>query len=245
MGVGYSASPLRRIGYLDTSAPGRPAVPGESAIADLLSGMSGARVIVSDGPMRFRSPSKADILAWRDRIAARYRDQLGEDLTWDEDSGFEQSEDAATSADMLLRYVAAMFDQRGPVAAHALAGMAKPSQAELDLVFAEAARRGFAGRFPQLLLGTRYWLPFQRNLIIEEPNWLGDVERYGSARRLADELKEVRAFVADAVPNVTAWTAMRPTPQNDVLAAAWQASDTIARLCNSAVTQHLPLWTTG
>jgi hypothetical protein len=245
MGVGYQASPLHRISYQDRSATTpRPAVRGEDPVMDALIEHSGA-IIVHEGPMRFRSPAKADILAWRERIARTYRDQLGEDLSWDEDSGFELSEDAATSADMLLRFVAAVLDQQGPAAARALAGRAKPPHSELDLVFAETDRRGFTGQYPQLLLGARYWFPFQRDMIIEEPSWEGAVERYGSLFRLADEVREVRAFIAGTDPSATAWTAQQETPQDDVLAAAWQASDTVWHLSAAAMAQRVPLWTTG
>ena len=196
--------------------------------------------------MQFRSTPKTDILAWRDRIATKYRSQLGEDFSWNEDSVFEQSEDAATSADMLLRYVAAVLDQRGQSAVRRLVNTGKPAVKEIDRVFAEAMRRGFGGHFPQLLLGARYWFPFQRHLIIEEPDWLGNLERYGSTFRLMDELQAVRTSISDADTGATAWTANRPTtPENDVLAAAWQASDTVSRLCTHAISQRLPLWTTG
>lgn len=246
MGVGWSASPLHRIAYLDTSSmPGRPAVHGDDPLTDLLIA-NGGMVTVHDGPMRSRSPPNADILAWRDRIALKYRSQLGEDLSWNEDSTFERSEDAATSADMLLRYVAALVDQRGPDAARGLANTGKPATAELDSVFAEATRRGFGGRFPQLLLGAQYWLPFQRHMIIEEPSWMGNVERYGSTFRVMNELEVLRTSIIDADPSVAVRTASRPmTPEGDVLAAAWQASDTMARLCSAAIAQNLPLWTTG
>ena len=246
MGVGYSASPLHRMSYVDrTSMSGRPAVRGDSPLTDLLI-EKGARGTVYDGLMRFRSPPKADILAWRDRIAFKYRSQLGEDLSWNEDSAFQQSEDAATSADMLLRYVAAVVDQSGSNAVRSLSDSGKPAGEELDKVFAEATRRGFGGRFPQLLLGAHFWFPFQRHMIIEEPDWLGNLERYGSTFRVMDELQAIRAAIADADPSATAWTANRPTtPENNVLAAAWQASDTMARLCTAAIAQRVPLWTTG
>ena len=245
MGVGYAASPLHRISSLDTtSEPGRPAVRGEDPFWDMILDRGG-KVVVHEGPMRFRSPPKADILVWRERLARKYRDQLGEDLSWNEDSEFEQSEDAATGADMLLRYVAAVLDQLGEAAVRDLAGTARPSTATVAPVFAEADRRGFGGRFPQLLLGARYWLPFQRHLIIEEPNWQGDMERYGSLLRLVDEVREVRSAIAAADPAATAWTADRATPQDDTLAAAWQASDTVSRLCAVAIARRLPVWTTG
>ena len=245
MGVGYSASPLHCISYFDTSARTRPAVPGENPLWDAFARGTGTYPKIYEGPPRYLSPSKADILTWRDRIASKYHDQLGEDLTWGEDSGFEQSQDNGTTSDMLLRYVAAVFDQRGPGAASILVGLTKPSYPELDRAFAEAERRGFGGQFPQLLLGARYWLPFERGLMIEEPNWLGDVERYGSAPRLMDELMAVRAFISSADPGATVATAKGQTILDNTLAAAWQASDTVARLCAAAVAQHLPLWTTG
>ena len=250
MGVGYSASPLHRISYLDTSSmPGRPAVRGDSPLMDLLIRKSGGRsgnVTVFDGPMRLRSPPKADILAWRDRVASKYRSQIGEDFSWDEDSAFEQSEDAATSADVLLRYVAAVLDQRGQSAVRGLVNTRKPAARELDRVFAEAARRGFGGQFPQLLLGAHYWFPFQRHLIIEEPDWMGNVERYGSTFRLMDELLAVQTSMSNADTGATTWTANQfTTPESDVLAAAWQANNTVSRLCTNAISLDLPLWTTG
>ncbi|WP_218279127.1 hypothetical protein, partial [Pseudomonas sp. FW300-N1A5] len=51
---------------------------------------------------------------------------------------------------------------------------------EVEAAFANAERRGFGERFPQLLLGASFWLPFSRNLMIEEPDWDGAVQRYGS-----------------------------------------------------------------
>jgi hypothetical protein len=193
----------------------------------------------------FRSPTILDIVRWRNALNDKYRVQLGEDLTWDEGSGFEKSEDAATSADMLLRYAAAILDQQGRTALRALAGAPQPPYPVLNAVFAEAARRGFGGRFPQLLLGAKYWLPYKRHLIMEEPNWRGNVERYGSLFQLSDEIKEVRDSIADADRSAAVWTADKHTPKHDVIAAAWQASDTVSRLCAAALAQHLPLWTTG
>jgi hypothetical protein len=51
------------------------------------------------------------------------------------------------------------------------------------VAFKESQRRAFDGRFPQLQLGASIWLPFKRNLMIEEPNWYGLIARYGSALR--------------------------------------------------------------
>lgn len=151
MGVGYSVSPLSRIQYLDLSEPGRPVAAGQSALADLLK----SKAFERSGPMRFHSPPREDVLAWRARVAVKYQGQLGENLVWDEDNAFNISEDTATRGDMLLRYVAAKFDQAGPDAAQILLHTQALPQSELDQVFAEAKRRGFAGQFPQLLLGAR------------------------------------------------------------------------------------------
>jgi hypothetical protein len=71
------------------------------------------------------------------------------------------------------------------------------------------------------------------------------VERYGSLFQLSDEIKEVRDSIADADRSAAVWTADKHTPKHDVIAAAWQASDTVSRLCAAALAQHLPLWTTG
>ena len=248
MGVGYQASPLCRISDLEMpgDTPGRqPAAPGEDAASDAPGGQPGVSGIIRDAPMSSRSSVKADILEWRDHIARKYRVQLGEDLSWDEDSDFKQSGDAGVGGDLLLRYVAAVTDQRGPDAALALVGARGIPDAEMDAVLGEANRRGFAGRYPQLLLDAQYWLPFKRHLIIEEPDWLGTVARFGSAPRLADELAEVRASIAAADPKAAAWPADSAAPSDDVLANAWQASEVVARLCDAAVAQHLPLWITG
>ncbi len=101
MGVVYEASPLHRISFLvvDESAPsttnppawwGLPPIPGAKYMTE---------------PARFRSPAASEIIRWRDRLAVRYRAQLGERLTWDEASEYAVGEDAAVSADVMLRYV--------------------------------------------------------------------------------------------------------------------------------------------
>jgi hypothetical protein len=50
---------------------------------------------------------------WRQGVATKYRDQLEEQLTWDEDTTFKVSEDVATSDDVMFHYVAAVLDQHG------------------------------------------------------------------------------------------------------------------------------------
>jgi hypothetical protein len=76
---------------------------------------------------------------------------------------------------------------------------------------------------------------------------LSEAERrgFGSLFHLINDLKEIRTFIADVDPSATAWTAEKEPPQDDLVAAAWQASGTISRLCAVALAHHLPLWTTG
>ena len=241
MGVGYSVSPLHRITYLDTSAMTmRPPVKGSDLTLDSVAELSGAKV--SEGPARVYSPTIEDILAWRERLAIKYRDELEEELTWDEGSTFEISEDVATSDDGMFRYVAAVLDQRGKSELGKLIDSGKPTPHELDVAFAEASRRGFGGCFPHILLGANLWLPFKEQLMIEEPNWRGKLDRYGSVFHLVDEVTTVRAAIADAQPSVIHSSAAETPDQ--VMVAAWQASITILRLANTAAAKHLPLWTT-
>ena len=240
MGVGYTAGPLHKISYLEP-------VPGSQPIHDPPSFVQHIPNAKWDGrPTQFRSPRSTDIVAWRDRISAKYQSQLGEDLVWDEEADFVDSEDVASSSDGMLRYVAAVLDVRGPVRAEqALVRATRPEAQARVSDFTAAEQRGFTGRFPHLLLGATCWLPYQRHLIIEEPNWEGHPGRFGSTARLADEVKAIRDFIALSDPSATAWTARRYDQPPDVLAAAWQASDTISRLCATAVTRGFPLWYTG
>ena len=146
---------------------------------------------------------------------------------------------------MLVRYVAAVLDQDGQAGVRALRRTPRPGRLVEDAVFAEAGRRGFAGCFPQLLSGVRYWLPFERDTVIKETSWTGEAVCLGSAPRLLEEITLVQAAIVEADPGVPAWDREQGTPQDDTLAAAWQAGDIIARLCTLAVERHLPLWTTG
>lgn len=81
-------------------------------------------------------------------------------------------------------------------------------------------------------------------MIIEEPDWQSKTERYGSSYRLADELEELRQLIKDADPRSVEWTERRDPPAK-TLWAAWQASETIARISSIANSRHLPFWTTG
>jgi hypothetical protein len=164
-------------------------------------------------------------------------------LTWEEDTTFEVSEEVATSSDAMFRYVAAVLDQRGTSELNKLMDTREPPRNEYKAVFAEADRRGFGGRFPHLLLGANLWLPFRSQLMIEEPNWNGKLDRYGSVFRLVNEITTVRASIADADPSLNNSSAAQNSDK--VIIAAWQTSNTILRLATIATAKHLPLWTTG
>lgn len=240
MGVGYSASPLHRISYLDLASSGFTSPSPRDLPPDL--GALNARH--ATGPVYLRSPTAAEIIAWRDRLAVKYREQLGEALTWDEQSNFEISEDIAISCEVCLHYVAAIIEESGPRAVRRLIDTDIPTPGEIERAVASVERRGFSGPFPQLKLVARFWLPFRRNMIIEEPDWQTRTRRYGSSYRLADELEELRQLIKDADPRSVDWTERSDLPAK-TLWAAWQASATIVRICNTANSRHLPLWTTG
>jgi hypothetical protein len=242
MGIGYCVSPLHRIIHFDTSAmTARPPVKGSDSPIDQIAEATGANIGV--GTPRLYSPTTEQILVWRQGVATKYRDQLEEQLAWDEDTTFEVSEDVAANGDVMFHYVAAILDQHGKSELSELIDAAKPSAQEFDAVFAEADHRGFAGRFPHLLLGANLWLPFKKHLMIEEPNWEGKLHRYGSVFHLVDEVTTVRADIVDTQPSIIHFSALEASDK--VIAAAWQTSNTILRLANIAVAKHLPLWTTG
>jgi hypothetical protein len=242
MGVGYCVSPLHRIIHFDESPTNtRPPVKGSNSPIDQIAEAMGAKIGV--GSTRLYSPTLEDIDAWRQGIATKYRDQLEENLTWDEGTTFEVSEEVATGSDVMFHYLAAILDQRGISELSKLSDVTEPPEQEYETVFAEADRRGFAGRFPQLLLGANLWLPFKKHLIIEEPNWVGKLARYGSVFRLVDEITTVRAAIAKVQPSFV--HASTDETAHKEMFAAWQASSAILRLANIATAKHLPFWTTG
>jgi hypothetical protein len=242
MGVGYCVSPLHRIIHFDVSPiTTRPPVKGSNSPIDQVAELTGAEVGV--GTPRLDSPGVEEILVWRQGVATKYRDLLDEQLTWDEDTTFKVSEDVATSGDVMFHYVAAVLDQHGQSELSKLIDAAEPSTQEFGAVFAEADRRGFGGRFPHLLLGANLWLPFKKHLMIEEPNWEGKLDRYGSVFHLVDEVTTVRTAIADTQPSVIHSSATNTSDK--VIVPAWQTSSTILRLAAIAAAKHLPLWTTG
>ena len=240
MGIGYQASALHRISYLvaDEAAPFATEPPPRWKLPPL----PGVKYMLE--PVRFRSPAPDDIIMWRDLLAAKYRSQLDEPLSWDETSDYSASEDVAPSADLLFRYVAAMVDEGGPNEMRRLIGAEAPPRDEIGRALESAEHRGFDGRFPQLLLTPKYWLPFRRNMIIEEPDWQGTMQRFGSSIRLADEVQELRALIRGADPRMAEWASEWNVPTTP-LWAAWQVSETVSRISAAATSHQLPLWIAG
>jgi hypothetical protein len=236
--MGYQVSALHRLIYLDMSGlHERPIVRGESAVLDVLAD-AGVNTVV-ESPLRFRSPSVETILTWRQSLVDKYHEQLADGVTWDEASDFVASEDVSTSGDRRLYCMAAVLDQHGQAALNGIIGRPPPSRDELNAAYAGAARRGFGGRFPQLLLGARTWLPFEENLMIEEPDWDGQPGRYGSVFRLVDELTALRAAIVVADPEAA--LSVEPYPDPDTVAAAWQTLSQMLRLAELATARHLPM----
>jgi len=240
LGVGFQASALHHIRYAVTDGdasfsteppPGWPFPP-----------IPGVRY--RQGALRFRSPAAADIVAWRDRLAGKYQDLLGERLCWDETSDFMVSEDVGTSDDLALRYIAAFVDGSGAEAIRQLVGTLRPSYEEFVHVFTAADARGLSGQFPQLVIAPKFWLPFHRNTVIEELDWEGRPEQFGSIYRLEEELGSLRELIGNADPQSMERSPDRE-PSEMVLHAAWQASSTLASLCSAATSNQLPFWTTG
>jgi hypothetical protein len=70
-----------------------------------------------------------------------------------------------------LRYIAAVIDEQGEErAARLLAHEPKPADDQIHAALVAVDGRGFTSKFPHLLLGAKYWLPFAHDMIIEEPN---------------------------------------------------------------------------
>jgi hypothetical protein len=246
MGVGYQVSPLHGIVYSDP-VEGAPPEPPPQHILEMMANMPpGMPRMQWDGrPRAFRSPVAEDIIAWRAKFSRQHQSELGEDVDWDEQSVFVWAEDVRTSDDTNLRYLAAAIDQLGASEAATIVGLSTLPDGAMAAGFAESDRRGSAVRFPQLLMGARYWLPFRRSVVIASTTWRGELARFGSVDALAAELDEIRSLVAEIDPSVITLPAEASAPPRNVLSSAWQAGDTVLRLTTLALTQGLPLWTTG
>jgi hypothetical protein len=190
-------------------------------------------------------PPKQQIEQWRDRLARKYRSQLNELLSWDEGSDFETSADFLPRESVAFSHTAASIDILGEQdAGRKLAAQSEPTLDEFARFSKIATGKGYLCRFPQILLGVQNWLPFRRDMIIEEPNWEGHVTRFGSLFSLRHEIETVRSFIRSAVPNsalpIEAGAFVEP-PMRNVLTDAWSNSIQMLRATEAAWTRRLPM----
>ena len=240
MGVGYQASALHRIVILvvEENAPYTLEPPKNSPLPPM------PNVRYMRDPARFRSPdattSSPGAIGWRSNIGASSK-SFCRGTKRAPIHRISRSASAPT-----FSCVMSQPESSRPVRLRCATSSAWSSPNVARFIALEnAILWGFRGRFPQLLLGPMYWLPFQRDMIVEEPDWRGAFNRYGSSFRLADELRDITTFIAGADPRATQWTVEKMEEPDKTLWAAWQAGDAIARVCAAANAHHLPLWTTG
>jgi len=191
------------------------------------------------------SPSKSEIIRWRDQLREKYRERLGEVLHWDEDDEFCASEDVGVHSAVLLCHVAFTFETMGErEAASLLRELSDVSNEQLCRESEATDHAGYQTRFRQLLLGASLWLPFRRDIVIEEADWAGHPVKIGSVIALSEQLADLREFMKRADPDVTLWSHVSDEPPT-VLCKAWQCSEPIAVLAAKAIERRLPMWTTG
>ena len=143
MGVGYEASALHLINSLvvDESAPYTTEPPAGSGL-----------------PL----DSRHEIHDWRPPVSLSCRERnhplarsIGGEIPCaiGRTAGLGRGErepadkEAATSADVMLRYVAAIVEERGPGGLRGLVGAEKPPHEEIRRALDGVDRRGFTGRF--------------------------------------------------------------------------------------------------
>lgn len=241
MGVGYSVGPLSKTYFfMDPSEFASEVVdpPPHWPKTD-------NAVFFSGGGFKLHQPSPAEILTWQGALSKEHGALIGEAVEWDENVAICEDEEMGSSSSVLMSYVAALLDEHGSVAAAGmLLGREDIASAILRLGHQALKRPGFKTRFPQLLLGAEFWLPYRRDVTFAAPDWRGNMRRYGSIFALSAELDTVRAFIRDANPPATEWTLERDFPPT-VFAKAWQVSEALMRLAVIGCEQHLPMWASG
>jgi len=179
-------------------------------------------------------PTLSDITDWLQRINEKYAAQLGQPLNWDESSPYHQEIEIAEAAQDALFYVAGRLAVDGPEALQQIDNIEHPSTVVLQKLRRSVEAMGFQCRFPQLLLRVDYWLPFERDLIIEEPDWSGKQCRFGSLPALRGQLDQV----------MNALQQQRQSGQKTapVLDQAISCARALTALSTIAWANKLPLW---
>ena len=96
-------------------------------------------------------------------------------------------------------------------------------------------------RFPQATIGPTYYLPFKANLILEVPDWSGEVEKFGSLSNLVEELTEV-LVVVEWADSKAAEAGQKDTYHEDRLASAYNAARIKLALARIGLEKNLPFW---
>ena len=243
MALGYTAGPLHKIGTIDRPA-GAISLEGVPPFFQALI-KSPSNNSISE--IRLNRSKPTDVLSWLHDINNKYRDRLTENIFWNENSTFMRSEDVSVRLDLLLRYTAAVFDYESEEqAARLLLVTGIPDDSIVEDTLEKSYQRKNFYRFPQVLSGIDYWLPFKSDLIIDEPNWRGTLVRVGSVYGLFDELHTIQQFISRADPSVAAMPASVPQQQvRHPLQAAWLVSRLMSRIATAAISQRLPLYESG
>lgn len=231
MSITWTVSPLSHIARVD-----------EPALRRALGVPDGDRVFVyssRDAEPFVIKTSPALIRGWWSGVQNRYREQLRQDVTWDEDSAVEKSFDYDAGQAIDLNYLTGYVDKFGEDGVgidFRVRPRVDQSDKELD---GWMRYRGYASRFPQLTVQPAYLLPFNANLVIAAPDWLGEDARFGSLARTAEELEEVLGVIVRADPALADTTV---GPGDDRLAHAAQAAREHLRQVREAVRLGLPMW---
>lgn len=247
MSIGYNVSPLSSLAY-DDSFEMRPSKGAETT--RVLEKIYGRRLdvrepVTKDGQrVRTDSPSRqmTDVLAWREQFNKKHVGVLGEPVTWDENSDFMKTEDFSNHGDALLRYTSAVFAFGGDEA-----DLTIPSDDYASVLGVLNAVREAPElpRFKQIVGCEDYWLPTQAHILIEDNNWRGSPQTFGSSYRLLDELRDVAALIAAANPAVTLIASRCPKRGNTTLEYAWITCQIMLEFCAVAIKQNLPLFING
>lgn len=184
---------------------------------------------------KLAGPNALTIVTWRDVLVEKYRTQLDQPLDWDEATTFREQVDVDPEAQRALFYATAVLELQGEeLAAAHLAALQKLPNNALERITADIDKLGYRCHFPQLLLQVDYWLPFSRDLIIEEPDWSGATRRFGSLMALRHELDRVELFLQHG---------RHTSPSSSaVLDAAIFCLRVLSALSAIAWAKKLPLW---
>ena len=131
MSCNYQVCAFSRLMQFDEAKlAAAPTMPMPDYLTKIFPGRRGRAVSVGSIMDMVSSPAKQDVLAWRSRLDRIYCSQLGEALSWDEDSSVVLSEDALGGSELFA--AAAALDQLGSLAASRLRGTSELSRAAMD-----------------------------------------------------------------------------------------------------------------